>query len=52
MTGSLGFTVTELVRRPEPVVPDPFLAALEPSAATTAPRSAGGRAACRRLRTP
>ena len=30
MTGSLGFTVTEIVRRPEPVVPDPFVAALEP----------------------
>ena len=28
MTGSLGFTVTEIVRRTEPVVPDPFVATL------------------------
>lgn len=30
MTGSLGFTVKELVLPTEPVVPDPFVAALEP----------------------
>jgi hypothetical protein len=30
MTGTLGFTVKEVVRPTEPVVPDPFVAALEP----------------------
>jgi hypothetical protein len=30
MTESIGFKVTETVRPSEPVVPDPFIAALEP----------------------
>jgi hypothetical protein len=35
-TSRLGFTVTETVRPPEPVVPDPFIAA-PPPPATGAP---------------
>ena len=32
----LGFTVTETVRPPEPVLPDPFIAALQPPAVSRA----------------
>ena len=34
---SLGFVVVETVRTPEPVLPDPFIAAPPPSAPTTRP---------------
>jgi hypothetical protein len=35
MSTSLGFTVTEIERRPEPVCPDPFIVALERVAEST-----------------
>ncbi len=37
--GQLGFTVTELVRAPEPVLPDPFLGS-PPPPPKTSPRPA------------
>ena len=46
MTGSLGFTVTEIVRRTEPVVPDPFVATLSgPRRRRPGARAAGQLAA-------
>jgi hypothetical protein len=36
-TPRLGFTVTETVRPPEPVVPDPFIATASPPPAAAAP---------------
>jgi hypothetical protein len=36
-TPRLGFTVTETVRPPEPVVPDPFIAAPPPPSGSAAP---------------
>jgi hypothetical protein len=36
-TTRLGFTVTETVRPPEPVVPDPFIAAPSPPPSPGAP---------------